>query len=92
MGNPDYEALIFIHEFVESYLCWKAGIKENDITDFDVWFEKEKIEGEPGDDPRAPYFIQHQIAGEFEKDFCRRLGIKWEDYDRAVEEVLKETE
>jgi hypothetical protein len=87
MGNPDYEMLIFIHELVESYLCWKAQITEEEITAFDVQFEKEGKEGEPGDDPKAPYFKQHQIAGIFEKNLCGYLGIKWKDYDAAVEDI-----
>ena len=54
MKEIDHEALIFLHEFIEAYLCWKAGIKEEDITLFDKRFERANKEGEPGDDPDAP--------------------------------------
>lgn len=93
MGNTDYEMLIFWHECKEAYLCWKAGIKEEDITAFDIMFELERAKGlhsetdEPGDDSRAPYFSQHQLAGKSEKIFCKELGIPWKKYDNAVKDL-----
>jgi hypothetical protein len=87
MKNTDYEALIFIHEFIEAYLCWKAKIKEEDISAFDIQFEEEGRGGEPGDDPEAPYFEYHQLAGKIEKIFSRMLGVDWYDYDKACADL-----
>ena len=92
--QTDCQALIFLHEFLESYLCWKAGIPENDITLFDKKFERERSlalhgkDDEPGDDKFAPYFKQHQIATKFEKMFCKELGMKWKDYSKEIENVI----
>lgn len=89
----DYQAMVFIHEFVEAYLCWKAGIKEKDINAFDKMFEQEREAGlqkpnvEPGDDMRAIYFKQHQIATKFEKKLCKALGISWYKYDKFIQEI-----
>lgn len=93
MDSSDYEALIFLHEFIEAYLCWKARIKEEDIASFDILFEKERAEGlhkpedEPGNDRRAPYYKQHQIATVFEMRFCDKLGIDWNEYEKALMEL-----
>lgn len=90
MKETDHEALVFIHEFVESYLCWKKGIKEDDITNFDIAFEKSGADGEPGDCPDAPYYDQHQVATKFEKMFCKAIGVKWKDYDKAINDLFKD--
>jgi hypothetical protein len=84
MKETDYEALIFLHEFIESYLCWKAGIREEAITAFDIAFEKSGADGEPGDSKDAPYYSQHQIATKFEKKFAKEIGVSWKKYDKAI--------
>ena len=91
-GNDDYNILIAQHEYTEAILCQKAGIKEEDITLFDKRFERANKEGEPGDDPDAPYYKQHHIATKFEKMFCKELGLKWKDYSTAIEALFKENE
>lgn len=90
MSNPDYEFLVALHELVEYWLTKKRGIKEEDITAFDVMFEKEREEGkhtldeEPGFDPRAPYLKEHTFATEIEKQVANEIGIDWEAYDHEV--------
>lgn len=90
MGNTDYEALVFLHEFVEAYLCWKAQIPEEKIATFDREFEDSTKSGEPGDDPKAPYFKQHQIATKFERMLADELGVQWDEYDKAINDLMKE--
>lgn len=87
MGNPLYEFLVGMHEQIEALLCLQAGIAEADVTAFDKKFEANRVEGnfdEPGDDPSAPYYSQHQIATAMEKDLAAKLGVDWEVYDAAV--------
>jgi hypothetical protein len=88
MGNRYYEFLIALHEVVEMCLCQKRGIKEEDITAFDVAFDKD---GEPGDDPRAPYFKEHQFATTLEKMMCAELGIDWDVYNQFCDQFFKST-
>lgn len=93
MKNPDYEFLVVFHELIEWYLTQKRGIKEEDITVFDIGFETERLEGkhkdtdEPGDDPAAPYYKEHQFATKLEKKMATELGVDWDEYDKKVEDM-----
>lgn len=96
-GKIDFDMAVFQHEFFEAFLCWKHGIKEEDIIKFDLMFEEEKKQGfhneddEPGDDPRAPYYHEHQGATAMEKMFLKLTNNKWKDYCKTLEqmEVIK---
>ena len=82
MGNEDYEFMIAIHEMVEQYLCRKRGIKEKDISDFDIAFEELNIDEEPGDQYDAPYRNEHRFSENIERLICAELGIHWDDYEK----------
>jgi ASC-1-like (ASCH) protein len=90
MKRDSYHHLVAVHEYTEAILCLQAGIDEQAVTDFDVTFELWREEGkvgefdEPGNDPRAPYFKQHQAATEVEKCLAKALGVDWNAYDLAV--------
>lgn len=84
MGDARYEAMVMIHELVERMLCEARGITNKQIDDFDFVY---KGEGEPGDDPAAPYQNEHLIATGIEKMLCAGLGIRWADYEKAVTEL-----
>lgn len=90
MKNEDYAFLVGIHELVEMYLTERRGIKEPDITSFDVSFEKQRARkergefDEPGDAPDAPYQNEHNFATGIERLVAAALGVKWADYDNAV--------
>lgn len=90
MGNDKYHTLVAVHEYQEAIMCHLAGIKETDVTNFDLQFEQWREEGkvgefdEPGDDPRAPYRKQHELATVIEKSLAVALGVNWDEYDLAV--------
>ena len=87
MNNSDYEFLVMIHELIELYLCKKRGIKEGDISAFDIEFEKNREEGnvdEPGDNPNAPYRKEHSFAINIEKQLAIELNVNWADYDNTI--------
>jgi hypothetical protein len=90
IGNQDYEYLVMLHEYVEAHLCKRNGVTQKQIDDFDINFEKEREVGlhgefdEPGDDKSSPYYKYHQVATKIERMMCKELGIKWSDYDNAV--------
>jgi hypothetical protein len=90
MEREDYNLLVAVHEIVEAFLCKRAEIKEEDVTAFDVKFEQDRANGlhgetdEPGDDPKAPYYTQHQIATQVEKFLAKALSVNWEEYDATV--------
>ena len=97
MNNTDYEFLVGIHELIEAYLCRKRGIKEEDVTKFDIYFEEHREENqklfgddfpiEPGNDSMAPYFLEHQFATKIEKLVAAELEIDWDEYDKTVNEL-----
>lgn len=90
--TEDYEFLVLIHEMVEWYITQKRGILEQDITNFDLMFEKEREQGlwkdeEPGFDPRSPYIKEHTFATEIEKKIAEELGVDWDLYDKTINEL-----
>lgn len=66
--DEEEKFLVAIHELVEARLAFKAGITEGAVDAFDNLFEAEREVGkhgpddEPGDDPGAPYRVQHRQA------------------------------
>lgn len=90
LGDERLEMLVAIHELVEEFLTRQAGIKEEDISDFDKYFEKRREMGlveenaEPGFASEAPYRNQHAIATGFELILAGILGVDWKRYDELV--------
>lgn len=88
MGNAKYEFLIAMHELIEQALCLERGVPEELITKFDIEFDKSGKEGEPGDDPLAPYHKEHVYASAIEYSLCKELGLDPNAYDRFLNEYL----
>ena len=88
-GQEDSAFLVALHELVESFLCKKAGIAEEDVSRFDI--ENPHLE-EPGDSPEAPYYNQHLIATMIEKIVCEHIGMNWEAHNDWVQRAGNEVE
>lgn len=87
MNDKRYSFLVFIHELIEWFLVDREGIKIDDIDAFDIEYEKNRKPGdvsEPGNDPKAPYYKQHQIATLVERVLASLIGVDWEEYDKEV--------
>lgn len=90
MPDPLFEQLVVFHEQIEAQLCDQAGITAEEVDRFDVDFERKRDvykweDGrEPGDDPTAPYYQQHQIASAYERMLAVTLGVDWSEYEHAV--------
>ena len=82
LGDWRYSMAVGLHEAVEALLCKQDGISQTAVDQFDRGYEGE---GEPGDDPEAPYHRQHCAATEVEKTLVAALGVPWDVYDAAVE-------
>jgi len=90
MEDWRYELLVAVHELVEMALCKHRGIKEKDVSDFDMEFEQNRDlgdESEPGDDPAAPYRREHRFAENIERQLAHELNVDWETYNQAVLDV-----
>lgn len=90
MGNPDYEALVALHELIEVLLCKKRGITTAQVDEFDKQFEKDREAGkhgeddEPGDHPDAPYKKEHFFATNVEALMSAELGVDFKTYESAI--------
>ena len=84
--------LVGIHEAVEAILCREHGVKEVDVTAFDVEFGKTHNleEEEPGEDPGAPYRREHATADVVERIVALEAGVVWRKYDDRVNALFKE--
>lgn len=98
MDCPESELAVCVHELIEAWLCRKNGITDEQVTEFDAMFEKERNEGkhdlfdEAGDDPRAPYFDAHQRATNVEADVCKALGLSWRQHDENVNTLFTDAD
>lgn len=55
----DASFLLALHELFEARLCSRDGVTQESVDMFDAAFTGD---GEPGDDPGAPYRTQHRAA------------------------------
>jgi len=90
LGDWRKELLLAVHELIEMGICRYKGIEEQDITDFDIAWEKHRAAGlvmtvdEPGNDPAAPYFNEHGFASAIERICAFQLGVNWIEYNQAM--------
>lgn len=68
--------IVFIHEAVEEYLTRYRGIKEEDITRFDI----ESGLDDPGLSRKACYHKEHMFAVQIEKLLCKELKMSYKQY------------
>lgn len=96
MNNWKFEFLVAIHELVESALCQDRGVTDAAIDAFDLSFEEKRlkgeVDGEPGNDPSAPYYKEHQFASKIEKMLADELDVDWEEYYRVCDKLDRNTE
>lgn len=77
-----YNLLILLHEMIEYILTERAGIKEEDILEYDkIWNKKVYTAAEePGDEKDCPYRKQHRTAENFERLLADYLDVDWKKY------------
>src|SRR5207237_6352309 len=85
--NWRYEALVLIHELTEMFLCIDRGVSFKAIDRFDMRFEGK---GEPGNDPKAPYYSQHRFATRVERLLAKELQVNWRAYRRGAAQAGSE--
>lgn len=94
--NEDMEFLVAIHEFIEAYLLSKRGVSQEEVDEFDMWYEEARDLGvaacgckirpgdEPGFDVHAPYRNEHAFATSIEKKLAKKLNVDWEKYEQEI--------
>lgn len=87
LGDWRMEALVAIHELIEALGCRESGITTEQVDEFDKnW--PDGLADEPGDDPKAPYFLQHQFATSIEKQAAEFFQVDWEEYAKRCEKLV----
>jgi hypothetical protein len=88
------EALsVGVHELTEAILCLHNGVSQKSVDDFDIAFDAEArnvvdgILNEPGDDPAAPYYHEHQTATIVEKIIVDKFGLAWKLYEQHLSDL-----
>jgi len=95
MENPDYEFLVTLHEFIESYLLKRRGIDLKEIDKWENKFEQEKKEGKrpkkavAGEQKDCPYKKEHAFATKIEKMVAKYLKVNWGQYDKYLDYLLE---
>jgi hypothetical protein len=68
----DVQAFLYaFHELFEAVACRHAGVTQEMVDEFDLNYQGD---GEPGDDPAAPYREQHRPASVLEVLAANYLG------------------
>jgi hypothetical protein len=69
--DQDDVFLIALHELIEAKLCLRDGVTQGAVDAFDSAFTGD---GEPGDNPVAPYRKQHRVAMLIEHQLALMMG------------------
>jgi hypothetical protein len=86
-GNEDSNFLVALHEFVEAYLCKKAGVTEEQV---DKWDKDHPDSIDPGALPGCPYQREHQFALHVEKEMAWFMGVKWLEHEGRIDKLFEE--
>jgi hypothetical protein len=95
MENPDYEFLVALHEFIESYLLIRRKANFEEIEKWENQFLKEKEEGRrpqnavAGEQKDCPYRKEHTFATKVEKIVAKHLKVNWRQYDKYLDNLLE---
>lgn len=71
-ASEEEQFLVALHELVEWRLCASRGISQQAVDKFD--FEHHG-EGEPGDEPLAPYRNEHRFSMLIEHLMAHEMGV-----------------
>lgn len=74
--------LIAIHELIEAFIAKHRGISWQKIDKFDIEY---RGKGEPGDNPKSPYYKEHQFASIIEHLVANELDVNWDKYMKETE-------
>lgn len=76
---------VVIHELVETVLCMKSGVTQEQVDEFDM---THNLLDDPGMSPDAPYHFQHLAALKVERAFCEAVGLTWKKHEANMDKVI----
>lgn len=73
--------MVATHELIEALRCTEAGVTEKMVDEFDMAYDPK---GDPGMNPKAPYYKQHIEATLIEMNIGSVLGVCWDRHNNLV--------
>lgn len=74
-----------IHEAAEALMCKHNGVTVAQVDKFDEKFKDDnEIDVNAGDEPDAPYRLEHTYATAIERILTGVLGVDWKAYDTRL--------
>lgn len=74
-----------VHEATEALMCKHNGVTVAQVDKFDAKFKGEnEIDVNAGDEPDAPYRLEHTYATAIERILTGVLGVDWKSYDTRL--------
>lgn len=95
MEDERHQQLVAVHELIEVLLCRLNGVTQESVDAFDMAYENARQPGdesEPGDDPQAPYKMEHSLATSTERMLSATMGVDWKTYEDAILALFSETD
>jgi len=95
LGDEDYHNALILHETSEIMALLRRFSPHEAVKivdTFDKRFEKNRkddFETDPGDDPRAPYHIEHGFATGIERTYLASAGRNWKKYEDKISAMLR---
>lgn len=94
-GNEIFNNALALHEETEIMLLLQRMSSYDSVLvvdKFDKSFErrrKDSFESEPGDDPHAPYHVEHGFATAVERMYIAASGENWKRYEDKLVAMMK---
>lgn len=77
-----------IHEASEALMCKHNGVTVAQVDEFDAAFKGEHVvDVNAGDDPKAPYRLEHTYATAIERVLTGAMGVDWLAYDTRLSKL-----
>lgn len=78
-------AALIVHEVAEAIMCKHNGVTVAQVDEFDSKFKGDnEIDINVGDEPDAPYRLEHTYATAIERVLTGVLGVDWKGYDERL--------
>jgi hypothetical protein len=87
MSDWRYEMALALHEAFEALLCKNNGVSQKDVDKFDMAYDlahPDEPDLNAGDEPDAPYCVEHNYATVVDRLFIGACGLKWQPYDQEL--------
>lgn len=81
-------AALIVHEVAEAIMCKHNGVTVAQVDEFDAKFKDgNEIDINAGDEPDAPYRLEHTYATAIERVLTGVLGVDWRGYDERLGKI-----